>query len=948
MPTPQEERERLALAIADGVAIDWGRIGAEGVLSPHEIRTLHGLEALRLRAPGFPGEGLVPGKVVGDFRLLALIGQGGMGQVWEAEQVSLGKRHVAVKFVRPERVTERQLELFAREARAGGRLHHPGIVTVHGYGQSDGLAWIAMEFVSGAWTLKDFLDEVTRASEVPAGYDRRAARIVAEIAEAMQTAHEAGVIHRDLKPQNVLIPAEGHPKVTDFGLARILDESALTQTGDFAGTYLYMSPEQVEARRAGVDHRTDVFSLGVVLYELLALRRPFEGDTIHQVAAQILSKDPPDPRTIRSKMPRDLAVIAGKALEKERDKRFQTMREFAADLRRFLADEPIHARPPTRLDRALKWVKRNPGKSSVAAIVAVTFTLIALLLLANIRTNRALSRERTNLASANTALQGKTTESEQRRITAEQEKERADREAEAAIRKADEVLRLSALQDLEDLLSEADELWPAHPENISTYAAWIQEARKRVAELPLHREQRAELRAKALPQPAEERRVERENHPDYPRWVELESERAKAAEAAAAAASEDGARVARERLSAIEEERSRLGARLDERRDWTFPEEEREARWWNNQLTKLIAGLEELERGLLSVDGTTEAHGWSLPKRLSFARALEAGFGRDGEHARAWSEALPAIRSAYPGLALTPQLGLVPLGPDPDSKLWEFAHLETGEPAARGADGKLVLTEATGLVFVLLPGGAFRMGAQTSDPGAANYDPQAQKDEAPVHEVTLAPFFLSKYEMTQGQWSRFAGRNPSVYQSEGETPRLVHPVEQVSWTTCTRVCAQLGLSLPSAAQWEYGARGGTRTVWWTGNERDALRGAVNLADQAAARADASWPDIKDWPDLDDGHSAHAPANEYAPNPFGLHNVHGNVCEWCLDGYKGDPYPQGATKDPLTEPEDCVLREYRGGSFYTAAVYARSANRSRCAPEFTSSEIGLRPARSIAP
>jgi serine/threonine protein kinase len=299
-------------------------------------------------------------------------------------------RTVAVKFVRPERVTEKQLELFAREARAGGRLHHPGIVTVHGYGQSDGHSWIAMEYVGSAWTLKDFLDDAARAEDVPEGYDRHVARLVADIADAMQAAHEARVIHRDLKPQNVLITAEDRPKVTDFGLARITDENALSQTGEFAGTYFYMSPEQVTARRMGIDHRTDIFSLGIVLYELLALRRPFEGDTSHQIAAQIVTKDPPDVRMIRSRVPRDLAVIAAKALEKDRNKRFPTMKELAADLRRHLANEPILARPPMRVERVVKWAKRNPGKSSAAAIVAVTFTIIALLLAANLRTNLAL------------------------------------------------------------------------------------------------------------------------------------------------------------------------------------------------------------------------------------------------------------------------------------------------------------------------------------------------------------------------------------------------------------------------------------------------------------------------------------------------------------------------------------------------------------------------------
>ncbi len=149
-------------------------------------------------------------RVIGDFRLLKLLGQGGMGQVWEAEQLSLGGRRVAIKFVWPDRMTARDLELFQREARAGGRLSNPGIVALHAYGESDGLAWIAMELVEGAWTLRDFLDATARVEELPASYDRDVARLVAEVAEAMETAHAAGVIHRDLKPQN-MNPSELQP-----------------------------------------------------------------------------------------------------------------------------------------------------------------------------------------------------------------------------------------------------------------------------------------------------------------------------------------------------------------------------------------------------------------------------------------------------------------------------------------------------------------------------------------------------------------------------------------------------------------------------------------------------------------------------------------------------------------------------------------------------------------
>ena len=865
-----------------------------------------------------PAPGLAAGKVVGDFRLVSMIGQGGMGQIWEAEQLSL-HRTVAVKFVRPECVTERQLELFAREARAGGRLSHPGLVTVYGHGESEALAWIAMEYVGGGWTLKDFLDEVARAPEAPAGYDREVARLVAEIAEAMETAHEAGVIHRDLKPGNVLITAEDRPKVTDFGLARISDEAAMSETGDLAGTYLYMSPEQVEAKRSGLDHRSDIFSLGVVLYELLALRRPFEGDTLQQVADQILSRDPPDPRTIRSKVPRDLAVIAGKALEKERERRYATMKELAADLRRYLANESIHATPPTRTDQLLKWIKRNPGKSSAAAIVAVTFTVIALLLVANVRTNRALATKTTEAEAS--AMKAR----EQARIAGENER--------LATTRTDEVLRLSAFQRLVDLEAEADRLWPAEPEKLPQYERWLERARELVAGLdpqgdgPGHRAQLAKLRERAVPLSEEEREERRRAHP---RFVELAPLEARVAALHAAkdvrdgnaqpatvavdasalpsdAAALDGlawplvdplrtvfgreaeglalARLAIERVEddesaaragktlawalfacgldkeALQEAAASLEAAPPEQRavhedevaqlnravdaarrgaplakaeaelaalrteissagSTRFADEQ--DTWWHNQLQKLVAEIEAFanpQTGLIT--GVSPAHGWGIERRRAFAAEVAERFVSGEEAQRVWSAAIasiadPEVCPRYAGLRITPQLGLLPIGPDPDSNLWEFAHLQTGEPAVRGADGKLVLTEEKGLVFVLLPGGTFRMGAQSAYPNAPGYFATAEPDEAPVRIVSVAPFFLSKYEMTQGQWSRSMGENPSHYSPENYEPRfsrsgaagnLLHPVEQVSWTTCRETCRRLGLVLPREVQWEYGARG---------------------------------------------------------------------------------------------------------------------------------------------
>jgi len=408
-------------------------------------------------APPQPAPGLEAGKVIGDFRLVEMIGQGGMGQVWEAEQVSL-RRRVAVKFVRPERVTEKQLDYFAREARAGGRLVHSGIVAVHGYGEDDGVAWIAMELVDGCWTLRDFLDDLVREGDIAEDYDEQVARFIARLADALQAAHEAGVIHRDLKPQNILIAPDQSPKVTDFGLARITDESALSETGDFAGTYFYMSPEQVAAKRMGIDHRTDIFSLGVVMYEMLALRRPFQGDTTHQVAQQIVLRDPPDVRVLRSRVPRDLAVICAKALEKETEKRFETMAALAADIERHLSNETIHAQPPTRIDRAFKWAKRNPTRSVAAVLVALAFVVISGLGLRLSRTNSALGARTDELTASNANLGNRTEELTEAVTALEAKTEEAKDEATRAEAARDRALRTQALflADLADQELEAN------------------------------------------------------------------------------------------------------------------------------------------------------------------------------------------------------------------------------------------------------------------------------------------------------------------------------------------------------------------------------------------------------------------------------------------------------------------------------------------------------------
>ena len=304
-------------------------------------------------------------RVIGDFRLIRRIGQGGMGEVWEAEQLSL-RREVALKFIRPDRLNARAEAYFDREARASGRLNHPGIVAVHATGREGELHWIAQELVPGSSSLNDFLKAVHASRELPRDYFDRVARFVAELCDALQAAHEADVIHRDVKPHNILITDDDHPKLTDFGLARLTDEAALSGSYVVKGTPIYMSPEQVAGKSKLIDHRTDVYSTGAVLFEMLTLRRVFEGES-SQIMARILSADAPDPCQVRPEVPAELGAIAQKALERRPADRYLTAAAMSDDLRRYLDHMPVRARPAGPLRRAEKWVWRHPTATSVAA-----------------------------------------------------------------------------------------------------------------------------------------------------------------------------------------------------------------------------------------------------------------------------------------------------------------------------------------------------------------------------------------------------------------------------------------------------------------------------------------------------------------------------------------------------------------------------------------------------
>jgi formylglycine-generating enzyme required for sulfatase activity len=322
-----------------------------------------------------------------------------------------------------------------------------------------------------------------------------------------------------------------------------------------------------------------------------------------------------------------------------------------------------------------------------------------------------------------------------------------------------------------------------------------------------------------------------------------------------------------------------------------------------------------------------------------------------GDHQDDWEDAAFFLSESVTRehLDLEPQLGLVPLGPDPESGLWEFWHVESGDRPVRDEEsGKLMVTGESGIVLVLLPDGAFWMGAQSTSSRRPNYDLQAGTDENPVHEVALSPFFLSKFEMTQEQWWRIMQSNPSFFDEHhfaGGAAVPVHPVEQVAWEDCSEALMRLGLVLPTEAQWEYGARAGTSTRWWTGEDEQSLEGAANLADASYARDFLNVVGMK-W--LDDGYAGTAPVGSFRANAFGLHDVAGNVWEWCQDLYSGHYIEvAGETGLRTVEGQDGTRnRVARGGSFGDTASYSRSAIRNRFTPEFRGFLLGVRPARAV--
>ncbi len=299
------------------------------------------------------------------YEILGVLGRGGMGIVYKANQVAL-KRLVALKMIRAgAHADPEDLSRFRTEAQAVARLRHPNIVQVYEIGEQEGVPYFSLEFVEGG-SLAQQLD----GTPFPA---RPAAELLETLARAMAAAHQQNLVHRDLKPGNILLAGDGQPKVTDFGLAKCLDqaETGQTHSGALMGTPCYMSPEQAAGQVHAVCPATDIYALGAILYELLTGRPPFKADSLGATLDQICHQEPVPPRRLQPHLPRDLETVCLKCLQKEPHKRYPSAIALADDLRHFLNGEPIQARPIGAGERAYKWIKRRPVAAGLVVACAV-------------------------------------------------------------------------------------------------------------------------------------------------------------------------------------------------------------------------------------------------------------------------------------------------------------------------------------------------------------------------------------------------------------------------------------------------------------------------------------------------------------------------------------------------------------------------------------------------
>jgi serine/threonine protein kinase/formylglycine-generating enzyme required for sulfatase activity len=820
----------------------------------------------------------------GDYELLEEIARGGMGVVFKARQLTLN-RIVAVKMILAGSFTGAEdVHRFRIEAEAAAQLDHPGIVPIFEVGQHEGQHYFSMGFVDG-----QSLSKRVAQGPLPA---REAAEIVRAVAEAVQYAHEKGVIHRDLKPGNILMDKIGKPRVTDFGLAKVMGSSSdLTGTGQVLGTPSYMPPEQAAGQVSAAGPPSDVYSLGAILYCLLTARPPFQAATPVETLIQVQKQEPVSPRQLNASIPLDLNTIALKCLEKDPTRRYEFARNVGDELQRFLRGEPIVARPISAIERAWRWCKRKPLIPSIAAAALVISTIAGLVFhhFSAIDQQRSLEREVFTAVDAVQNSRGPfvpqsirdlkklpsqmaLTELKSRYAAAEPDRKLGLAYALAEYGDVDAVFLCSPIKK-------------SAPEEVDNFVAALGHD---------HDKSLTAIQSSAT-----------QSHSEQD-W------RLKAQLAVVALHLGD---------DTIAADMCRIEDRPDPVQRTMFVDE---FPVWHGDLEKLVKRCEKLSdpalrSGVCMGVGSIPADQLAPTEMGAWKPVLDEWYQIASDN----------VTHSAAGWAL---------------RQWK---VDLPAPANTSQPGEIRdwFVNSLGMTLLTIRPGQFLRDV---------WDPDDRTVKQTVSSVKLTrDFYLCDREVTNGQFVQFLydpqcpneekPQLPNWWGEVGELERTGmrdHPIASVCWYDAVLFCNWLsrkeglspcyeqtgkndewrlaansaGYRLPTEAEWEYACRAGTTTDFSNGADVDLLRKyAVFMTGTTQG-------------------SAHCGSK--LPNGWGLFDMHGNVMEWCD--------PTGPSEQSSGEAS---VRVYRGGSWIYRASECRSADRDFVSPVARNGDFGFRVARN---